>query len=129
MALSMQQMASTGDYLKIGDPIFRFVSNERLRAYLPFPESAAPRLKIGMPVRLLSPLAPDSPSMQWSRIFARRLAKVQPGDRRDCPPGKSGHAQGGGSVDATVITGRKDNALSWSRNNRLFCVPPARWSM
>ena len=54
------QIAAIGDYLKVGDPLVRLVSNSRLRANLPFPESAAGRLKRGLTVRLSSPLAPGN---------------------------------------------------------------------
>ncbi|MGC1518505.1 MAG: efflux RND transporter periplasmic adaptor subunit, partial [Azonexus sp.] len=50
-----EQIAAAGDYVKLGDPLFRLVSNARLRAHLPFPESAAPRLTVGMPLRIASP--------------------------------------------------------------------------
>jgi membrane fusion protein (multidrug efflux system) len=109
--LIMQQMASTGDYLKIGDPIFRFVSNERLRAYLPFPESAAPRLKIGMAVRLLSPLAPDSPIDAVVEDIRPNIGEGARSIELIARLENPGMLKGGGSVDATVITGRKDNAL------------------
>jgi len=52
------QLISAGDYVKLGDPLFLFVSNRALRAHLPFPESAATRLKIGQTVALTSPQAP-----------------------------------------------------------------------
>jgi RND family efflux transporter MFP subunit len=107
----VQQLSSTGDYLKLGDPIFRFVSNDRLRAYLPFPESAAPRLKIGMPVRIVSPLAPETtingviedlrPNVSEGSRAIEAIARIE----------NPGPLKGGGSIDATVVTGQKDNAV------------------
>jgi RND family efflux transporter MFP subunit len=49
------QMVSAGDYVKVGDPLFQIVSNRKLRAHLPFPESAAIRMRRGLPVRISSP--------------------------------------------------------------------------
>ena len=54
------QIASVGDYVKVGDPLFQLVSSQKLRAHLPFPESAAPRLKKGQAVILTSPQRPGS---------------------------------------------------------------------
>lgn len=105
------QVASTGDYIKLGDPLFRFVANDRLRADLPFPESAAPRLKAGMPVRLNTPLAPDE-------TIAAVIEDIRPtvgeGNRAVLAIARldnPGPLKGGASVNATVITGRKDNAV------------------
>lgn len=106
-----EQLATTGDYIKLGDPLFRIVSNSRLRAHLPFPESAAPRIKVGMPVRIASPLAPDNSIS--GQVEAIRPS-VGEGNRAidviarfDNP----GALKGGGSVDATVITGQKEQAI------------------
>lgn len=52
------QIVAVGDYVKVGDPLFRLVGTTQLRAHLPFPESAAPRLRQGQRVRLSSPLVP-----------------------------------------------------------------------
>jgi RND family efflux transporter MFP subunit len=54
-------IVSEGDYVKIGDPMFALVSARVLNVYLPFPESAAARLRPGQPVRLITPAAPDRP--------------------------------------------------------------------
>lgn len=105
------QIASVGDYVKVGDPLFRVVSNHRLRANLPFPESAASRLKVGLPVRLTSPLNPTAPVegviedirptvLEGSRAI-EAIARIT----------NPGHLKGGSSVDAAVITGTRDDAL------------------
>ncbi len=105
------QIVSVGDYVKVGDPVFRLISNARLRANLPYPESVAPRLKIGLPVRLVSPLAPDSPVeghiedirptvLEGSRAIEVIARIANPGPLR-----------GGGSVDGTVVIGTREDAL------------------
>jgi RND family efflux transporter MFP subunit len=105
------QVAALGDYVKIGDPLFRFVANDRLRAELPFPESAAPRLKIGMPVRLTSPLAPET---TIDAVVEDIRPTVGEGNRAILVSARlanPGPLKGGGSVDAAVITGRNEAAV------------------
>lgn len=108
------QIAAIGDYLKVGDPLVRLVSNSRLRANLPFPESAAGRLKRGLAVRLSSPLAPG-------RIIEGRIEDIRPAlletsrsleviARIDNPAG-AGELKSGGSVNAQVVLEQKDSAL------------------
>ncbi len=106
-----EQMVAAGDYVKLGDPLFRLVSNTRLRAHLPFPESAAPRLRVGMPVRIASPLAPEAsiegvvedirPTVGEGNRAIDVIARV------DNP----GTLKAGGSVDAAVVTGQKAQAV------------------
>lgn len=108
------QIAAVGDYLKIGDPLLRLVSNSRLRANLPFPESAAARLKRGLRVRLSSPSAPN-------RILEGRIDDIRPSHletsraleaivRFDNPAGED-ELKGGASVNAQVIIERKESAI------------------
>lgn len=54
-----KQIVSVGDYVKVGDPLFQIIGTQKLRAHLPFPESAAAKLKPGQTVRLSTPTAPD----------------------------------------------------------------------
>ena len=53
------QIVATGDYVKVGDPLFKMVSNRRLRAILPYPETAAARIRRGQEVRITSPQSPQ----------------------------------------------------------------------
>ncbi|MBS1189218.1 MAG: secretion protein HlyD [Rhodocyclaceae bacterium] len=105
------QVASVGDYVKVGDPLFRLISNRRLRANLPFPESTASRLKAGMAVRISSPLIPDAPITGVLEDIRPTVLEgsraVEAIARFDNP----GALKGGGSVDAIVITGRKEDTL------------------
>ena len=106
-----EQLAAEGDYIKLGDPLFRLISNARLRAHLPFAESAAPRLRVGMPVRIASPLSPEititgqvediRPSVSEGNRTIDVIARF------DNP----GPLKSGGSVDASVITGQKEQAV------------------
>jgi RND family efflux transporter MFP subunit len=106
-----EKIASNGDYVKVGDPLFRLISNRQLRAHLPFPEHTAAKIKPGMLVRLSSPLSPESeingvvedirPSITES---SRAIDVIT---RLDNP----GFLKGGGSINASVITGTLDNAI------------------
>lgn len=108
------QIAALGDYLKIGDPLVRLISNTRLRANLPFPESAAGRLERGLSVRLSSPLSPG-------KIIEGRIEDIRPTlletsrsleviVRFDNPAG-AGELKSGGSVNAQVVIAHKPSAL------------------
>ncbi len=65
------QIVAVGDYVKVGDPLFKLVGTTELRAHLPFPESAAPRLKRGQKVRLSSPLVPG-------RVIEGEVSDIKP---------------------------------------------------
>jgi len=54
-----ETMVSKGDYVKVGTPLMRIGNLQRLKARLPYPETLLPDLKTGLPVRLLSPSAPE----------------------------------------------------------------------
>ncbi len=54
-----EELASPGDFLKVGDPLFRIIKVDKLRARLPLPETLANRLRVGLKLRLVSPMAPD----------------------------------------------------------------------
>lgn len=106
-----ERLVAAGDYIKLGDPLFKLVSNTKLRAHLPFPESAAPRLKVGMPVRISSPLAPNAviegvvedirPTVSEGNRSVDVIARLN----------NPGQLKGGGSVDAAVVTGQKEQAI------------------
>jgi len=53
-----ERMISEGDYVTVGDPIFRMVPDASARVSLPFPERVAGRLEAGMPARV-RPLEAD----------------------------------------------------------------------
>ncbi len=56
-----KQIASPGDFVKVGDPLFQLIGTQRLRAHLPFPEGVSAKLKPGQTVKLFTPTAPDKP--------------------------------------------------------------------
>lgn len=54
-----QRLVSVGDYVKTGTALFHVTSPKKLRVRLPFPESLGRKLRVGLPSRLTSPVAPD----------------------------------------------------------------------
>ena len=62
---------SVGDYVKVGTPLFHVVDPARLRVRLPFPEALGDRLRVGLPVRLSTPVAPG-------REVAGEIADIRP---------------------------------------------------
>jgi membrane fusion protein, multidrug efflux system len=105
------QIVAPGDYVKLGDPLFQLVGTQRLHAHLPFPESAAPRLRIGQPVRLNSPLAPDL-------VVEAKIDEIRPTITATSRAldvivkfDSDGKFRGGGTVNAQVVTGRRANAI------------------
>lgn len=106
------QVVATGDYVKVGDPLFTLVGMNDMRAHLLFPESAANRIRPGLKVRLESPAAPGrtietrideiKPTVNAGNRALDAIVRFESGD---------GAFRGGGSVNARVVTGVKPNAL------------------
>jgi RND family efflux transporter MFP subunit len=105
------QVVAVGDYVKVGDPMFQLVGTSRVHAHLPFPESAGPRLRLGQPVRITSPLVPGvvveakideiRPTITATTRALDVIVKFE----------SNGKFRGGGTVNAQVVTGRKDRAV------------------
>lgn len=66
-----KQIASPGDFVKVGDPLFQLIGTRRLRAHLPFPESVSAKLRPGQTVRLSTPTAPD-------HVFTTTIGEIKP---------------------------------------------------
>ncbi|MBU0750931.1 MAG: efflux RND transporter periplasmic adaptor subunit [Gammaproteobacteria bacterium] len=105
------QMIAPGDYVKLGDPLFQLVSNQRLRAHLPFPESATPRLTRGQVVRLTSPQLPG-------KVFEAKIADIRPSLAESSRAldvivdlDADGQLRAGGTVNASVQIAAKAAAL------------------
>jgi RND family efflux transporter MFP subunit len=65
------RLVSVGDWIELGKPVFQLSTSENLRIRLPFPESAAQRIKVGQAVNLFTPAAPDA-------SVAGKIEQVQP---------------------------------------------------
>jgi membrane fusion protein (multidrug efflux system) len=125
MALSCNRWRPPVTTCQAGDPMFRFVSNERLRAYLPFP--SLPHRASRSACRYASqPAGTRQPNRCSGRRYSPDIRRRQPRHRVIARLENPGMLKGGGSVDATVITGRKDNARWSCRNNLSFCVPAGK---
>ena len=106
-----EELASPGDFLKVGDPLFRIIKVDRLRARLPLPETLANKLSLGLKLRLVSPMAPGT-------TIASTIQEIRPtvGTRNraldvltiiDNP----GAWQPGASVSGEIILETRDNAI------------------
>lgn len=105
------QIAALGDYVKIGDPLFQLVGTRRLHAHLPFPEAASGRIKLGLSVRMVSPLAPDREivgkidEIRPTVIAASRaIDAVVKFDTDEA-------IRGGGTVNARVVVATRPNSI------------------
>jgi len=106
------QLVSAGDYVKLGDALFKVVSNRNLRAHLPFPESAQSRLKVGQSVRLSSPLEPG-------KVIEGAISEIRPVVSEGARAldvlvnvQHEGALRAGGSINAAVLVARKADALT-----------------
>jgi len=106
-----QRLVNQGDFVKVGDPLFRLVGTQVLRAHLPFPESASTRIKEGLPVKLSSPLVPG-------KVVEARISELRPtitATSRSLNAivqfSNDGSFAGGGTVNARVVTSVKNNVV------------------
>lgn len=104
-------VVAAGDYVKLGDPLFRLVGVQKMRANLPFPESAAQRLKVGSAVALTSPLMPG-------KVVNARITDIRPTITSTSRAvnvivafDNDGSFRGGGTVNAKVVTAVKSNVV------------------
>lgn len=105
------QIVAPGDYVKVGDAMFEIVSLKRLRAHVPFPETAAARLKLGLPVRLTTPTAPGEmvtgTVSDIKPVVGASSRAVEALVRFDNP----GHWQPGASVNAEIVIAERPHAV------------------
>jgi membrane fusion protein (multidrug efflux system) len=106
------QIVATGDYVKLGDPLFRMVGVQELRVHLLLPEAAATRIKPGLKVVLSPPAAPE-------RALEARIDEIKPTlgtnnralDAIVKIRGEGALFRGGGTVNARIVTSSLDGAL------------------
>lgn len=106
------QVVASGDYVKVGDPLFTVVGTQRMRAHLLFPENASNRIRPGLKVQLESPAAPgrpiDStiveikPTVNAGNRALDAIVRFETNDNA---------YRGGGSVNARVVLQTKPDAL------------------
>jgi RND family efflux transporter MFP subunit len=106
------QIVAIGDYVKVGDPLFRMVGVRELRVHLLLPEAAATRIKPGLKVVLSPPAAPE-------QLMEARIDEIKPTlgvnnralDAIVKISGVGTTLRGGGTVNARIVTSALDNAL------------------
>ena len=106
------QIIAVGDYVKLGDPLFKLVGVLELRAHLLLPEAAATRIRPGLKVVMSPPAAPD-------RLLEAQIDEIKP------TVGTNNRAldaivkfrgdgmlfRGGGTVNARIVTRTIEGAL------------------
>ncbi|HZV62562.1 MAG TPA: efflux RND transporter periplasmic adaptor subunit [Methylophilaceae bacterium] len=105
-----KQIVSPGDFVNVGDPLIQIISNQRLRAHLPFPESIAAKLQPGLKVRLSTPTSPDqvtSTIRELKPLIGETNRSVDVIADIVNQPGW----QSGASVNGTVILGERPEAV------------------
>ena len=105
------ELISPGDFVKVGDPLFRIATVERLRARLPLPEMTASRISVGQPVELWTPMAPE---VRVTSAISEIRPTIGVSNRAidvlaifDNP----GTWQPGGSVNGEIVVARREDAL------------------
>ena len=106
------QTVAVGDYVKVGDPLFKMVGVRELRVHLLLPEAAANRIKPGLKVVLSPPAAPD-------QVLEARIDEIKPTlgvnnralDAIVKISGVGTMFRGGGTVNARIVTSALDGAL------------------
>jgi len=106
------QIVAIGDYVKVGDPLFKLVGVQLLRVHLLLPEAAATRIKPGLKVVLSPPAAPEQilearideikPTLGVNNRALNAIVKIN---------GVGTLFRGGGTVNARIVTNSLDGAL------------------
>jgi RND family efflux transporter MFP subunit len=106
------QVVAVGDFVKVGDPLFKLVGVQEMRVHLLLPEAAATRIKPGLKVVLSPPAAPE-------QVLEARIDEIKPtlgvNNRALDAIVKLSSAgtlfRGGGTVNARIVTSQLDGAL------------------
>ena len=105
-----KKLVDTGDYVKIGDPIVQIISQKRLIAHLPFPETIAAKLKPGLAVRLTTPTTPEPVNSTINELKPQITAGSRAIDVIANINDVAGW-QPGASVTGVVILGERPTAM------------------
>lgn len=105
------ELISVGDFVKVGEPLFRITNIDSLRIRLPLPQTLASKISTGLGVRLESPLEPGT-------VVASTIQQIRPtvGTSNRAidvftiidNPGKW---QPGASVTGEIILEKRENAV------------------
>jgi RND family efflux transporter MFP subunit len=110
--LIARRYVSPGDYVTPGEPVFDLVSVKKLRARLAFPEHHAASIAVGKQVRLRSPAAPATAAVGKVTSINPRINSRSRALEVIVEFDNPGDWYPGSSVDATLIVGQSQNALT-----------------
>ena len=106
------QIVTAGDYVKVGDPLFKLVGTQRLHAHLPLPESSSGVIRPGLKVRLSVPSSPDKgieakideirPTVGAQNRALNAIVKFD----------NDGSLRGGGSISARIVLAVREKAFT-----------------
>jgi RND family efflux transporter MFP subunit len=106
------QIVATGDYVKVGDPLFKLVGTGRLHAHLPMPEASGLSIRPGLKVRLSVPSAPG-------KSVEAKIDEIRPtvGAQNRALDAivkfdNDGSFRGGGSVNGRIVIATREKALT-----------------
>ena len=106
------QIVAAGDYVKVGDPLFKLVGTGRLHAHLPLPEASGQSIRPGLKVRLSVPSAPG-------KSVEAKIDEIRPtvGAQNRALDAivkfdNDGSFRGGGSVNGRIVIALREKALT-----------------
>ncbi|MDH4274564.1 MAG: efflux RND transporter periplasmic adaptor subunit [Gammaproteobacteria bacterium] len=106
-----ERLVAAGDYIRPGTTIFRLTTTDQLYAFLPVPENLGPKMRVGLPVELVSPAAPQ-------QVIKGKIAEIRPMVERATQSinlvaefDNPGHWIPGASVRGTIILERRKGAI------------------
>ena len=106
-----EELISVGDFVKVGDPLFRITNIDVLRARLALPQTLASKISTGLTVRLNSPL---DPSITVSNTIQQIRPIVGTSNRAIDVftfVNNPGNWQPGASVTGEIILEQRENAV------------------
>jgi membrane fusion protein (multidrug efflux system) len=104
------KIVDKGDFVKVGDPLVQIISNQKLRAHLPFPEHVGAKLKAGLKIRLSTP---TSDKVVETKIHELKPLIAEDSRTIDVIADITNETdwQPGATVNGTVILGEEQTAL------------------
>lgn len=105
-----KQIVSTGDFVKIGDPLIQIISKQKIRAHLPLPESVAAKIHAGIKVRLSTPTSTNE-VMSTIRELKPLISETSRAVDVIADVTDQAGWQPGASVKGEIILGERANAV------------------
>ena len=105
-----KRIVGPGEYVKPGDPVVQIISNQKLRAHIPFPEHIANKIKAGQTVKLSTPTTNTEVITTVKEIKPLVMADSRAVDVIADVINQP-EWQAGASVNAQVVLSQKDGVL------------------